>query len=163
VRARLPGLDLHEVEHLALAVEQEIVETEEDPGPLTKAPPRPRSLGNASAADGSPNVLDGAPGYVAEYVPAERGVDRNDVPPRLISRAPTGEPIERRLADGPRGSGGHHLLHIRATRGTGHLSRWTDDFGQDEQDVQDTKDVHAILSILSDDVAPARLNYPGIG
>jgi hypothetical protein len=119
VRARLPGLDLHEIEHLALAVEQEIVETVEDPGPLTKAPPRPRSLGNASAIDGRSNVLDGAPGHVAEYIPAERGVYRDDVPPRLAGRAPTGEPIERRLADGPRGSGRHHLLHIRATRWTG--------------------------------------------
>src|SRR4051812_6408880 len=116
VLARLASLELHDVEHLGLAVEQEIVETENDPRPLAKAPLRPRRLSSAGALNGSPNVISGALGYLAEHVATERGVYRDDIPPTLASRALTGQPIEQRPADGRRGSGGHHLLRGRATR-----------------------------------------------
>src|SRR5205814_253664 len=119
VRASLTGLELHEVEHLALAVEQEIVEPEEDAGPLTKTPPRPRPLRDAGTVSGDSNVVGGAPWYVAAHRAAERGVHGDCVPSTAIRRALTCQTIEPALADGPHGAGGHRVLHAHETRRTG--------------------------------------------
>ena len=84
VSARLAGLELHEVEHLALAVKQDIVEAEEDAGPFTKPQPRPRSLGDAGTLDGGSNFVGGAPWHVAEYFAAERRAHRDRIPSTTI-------------------------------------------------------------------------------
>jgi hypothetical protein len=91
VLARLAGLDLHEIEHLALAVEQKIVESEEDAGPSSKAQPRPLPLGDPHAANGDSDVVGRAPWYVSKHLASERGVYGDSVPPNLSRRALPGQ------------------------------------------------------------------------
>ena len=67
-----------------LAVEQEIVESEEDSGPLAKAAPRPGSLGNAGAIDGGSNVVGGVTSFGTNFTcKGHNGAYRVDQPDDL--------------------------------------------------------------------------------
>jgi len=90
VRTGFTGLDLDEIEHLALAVEQEIVETEENAGSLTKFQPRPRPLGDTRSLSRKSDIVRGATWYLAEHLATERGMHEQSVP-----SATTGDALTR--------------------------------------------------------------------
>jgi hypothetical protein len=92
VPARLTGFELQEIEHLALAVEQEIVEAEKDAGPSPKAQLRPLPLGNPGTVNGDSDVGGGAPWDEPEHLASEWGVYRNGVLSGATGRALTGQP-----------------------------------------------------------------------
>lgn len=74
VQAGLAGLQLDEVEDLGLAAEDEVVEAQQDGGPLPYGDGGPGGLGGAGPVEGGGDVLGGGLGQIGQLLPGEGGV-----------------------------------------------------------------------------------------
>ncbi len=74
VQAGLAGLQLDEVEHLGLPLQHQVVEAEQDGGPLPHRGPLPHGLRGTGGLEGLLYVLGGGLGQVGQLVAGERGV-----------------------------------------------------------------------------------------
>ena len=115
VLAGLAAFELHQIENLVLAVEQEVMEADEDLGPLGEAAVGPRLLRLARLGYGLAHVRRRAAGDLADELAGGRRLDDERRERRLQmieARGEMGDPLA--AEPGAQGLGGNRIQNFYA-------------------------------------------------